>query len=763
MFGHLGLGRTRVGHPNKPRSGSGGNGAGGWGWGGGALVDDDEDFPSLSMGGGGSRGVSRGVGGNSGALAETRAARDFPALPSSAPTLQGPSAPQPSVSAASAYAAVAIAPAPPPPPPPPLLPPPVVYYAPPPPTVSTGPLEEVLRELEQVPDPEAWPRGAAVQPARYAVSGGGSIDGSSIGGSIGGGGGGAPPSNLGYLWRAVNGGGGRGGEGAGVAAAPVNGVGRGRGSGKGELFLGGPLPTGVPAAGRGTPRSAPGAGGGGGGLARTPAGGRPNLQQRDNRDFTGGKGSGAGKGSGGGLSAYYPGLPRPMNKTEAAEDAVLEAAIGAFASGPGVELRLASTLSARCRKVAHAIAERHGLLHQSSGTGASRSLLLAKDAAKASQALAASEARLARRAAQASEGAWVAAGGVERAPRRPQHPVAKWLGVDIKRFSVKQLGTILCECLSVTEGGLEALAGMQGREDRLRVIEALREDLIRDRSQGLLDVQPQTAAQTADRPSSSAAPVNVYPVERVASMYQNEHGVPDCERPGEPFDGRYLAPPPQCAGTSSPSPPPPLPAVTEHSGESFSDEGSECTVGFVTIDYDVGEPEDSEFSYSVTRDEELAEVVCSSNDEDFESSEPSCEEESAVLERGRLQQQEADDAAFAAMLQAEEEQLAAARVAERACDEARQLRERLRVIDDTPAGGRTGDEPSSRAEEPGCEQPATLAALLSAAGVPAGSGVLEALVCEDMDLEALEVGFIFEGVLRSITLSLQPTTNYYFD
>ena len=109
--------------------------------------------------------------------------------------------------------------------------------------------------------------------------------------------------------------------------------------------------------------------------------------------------------------------------------------------------------SARERKIAHAVAEKYNLLHQSTGMGSSRALLLAKDEARAAAVNICRDLREdIRRAVAASEWtpAFVPNVSTRGQPPIQQRPIAKYLGVDAKRFSQTRLGEILTECTSMT-------------------------------------------------------------------------------------------------------------------------------------------------------------------------------------------------------------------------------------------------------------------------------------------------------------------------
>ena len=108
---------------------------------------------------------------------------------------------------------------------------------------------------------------------------------------------------------------------------------------------------------------------------------------------------------------------------------------------------------ARERKIAHAVAEKYNLLHQSTGIGSSRALLLAKDEARAATVGICRDLREdIRRAVAASE--WTPASvpkiSTRGQPPIQERPIAKYLGVDVKRFSRTRLGEILSECTSMT-------------------------------------------------------------------------------------------------------------------------------------------------------------------------------------------------------------------------------------------------------------------------------------------------------------------------
>ena len=105
--------------------------------------------------------------------------------------------------------------------------------------------------------------------------------------------------------------------------------------------------------------------------------------------------------------------------------------------------------AARERKIAHAIAEKYNILHQSSGTGSSRALLLAKDAARTAAASIRSEVRQDIRRA-AVEADWTPSSVPRITSRIQERPIAKYLGVDVKRFSRARLGEILIECANMS-------------------------------------------------------------------------------------------------------------------------------------------------------------------------------------------------------------------------------------------------------------------------------------------------------------------------
>ena len=117
---------------------------------------------------------------------------------------------------------------------------------------------------------------------------------------------------------------------------------------------------------------------------------------------------------------------------------------------------MSSSLSARERKHAHAIAERYGLMHQSSNLGGGRALLLAKDATKVKAMAAKRQAREAAALEQRETG-W--APGQSRIASRTGvnfgqldiavSLISRYLGVDAKRFTHQRLGVVLADCLGV--------------------------------------------------------------------------------------------------------------------------------------------------------------------------------------------------------------------------------------------------------------------------------------------------------------------------
>ena len=208
--------------------------------------------------------------------------------------------------------------------------------------------------------------------------------------------------------------------------------------------------------------------------------------------------------------------------------ASLERTIRAFAADTGgpLELRLSSALSARDRKFAHEVAERCGLLHQSTGSAedGTRSLLLAKPLsagaiARRRRAEEAEERQEAERRQQEAERAdgWTVVpvsssssssssgtsgggdggssggngggnGGVpdaaEEGRRREEGRRAvmdRYLGLDLKHESAERLRAVLLD-MGVDEAALDPSGGgIVSRADRLAVVDGLREDEIQRR------------------------------------------------------------------------------------------------------------------------------------------------------------------------------------------------------------------------------------------------------------------------------------------
>ena len=395
------------------------------------LIDDDDDFPSLGLGsaeGTAQWGGPRLGGGEEGRDGDSAFDSLFPALPVAADvprgaltgsaTSHGSSPTPPDI--VSQYASIAIAPAP-----------PLRVHVPP---MPLGPHEpDRSPHFDQggavIRDESASEAAALLLESSEAPE-------TTVGDDSG------VSSDLPFLWHAVNGG-------AGLGATSFTSDGRGGGGGC-ERGRGGMRDSGTSSSGpqstlpcveawsvtpsqvisssvaksqgRGRIGRREGGGGVGGGRVLTSAsgGGGKGASQRQCLVSTAGE-----KGH---RHSHNYGLPHAPTEAEMDEDEELEQTIGSFATALGgsaasLELRLPPTLSGRQRKVAHAIAERYGLLHQSSGSGSARSLLIAKDAARKAPRVARAQARAEARAAAAAaresdgDGSWQVV-----MPRRPPVP-----------------------------------------------------------------------------------------------------------------------------------------------------------------------------------------------------------------------------------------------------------------------------------------------------------------------------------------------------